>query len=110
MRNASAFVFPALYEGFGIPVIEAMACGIPVLSSTGGSAAEIAGDAAVLFDPKSDEAIASALKTFLQQPRLAKELRQKSLAPAQKFSWRLAARKYVEVAFDLVGSGPHPAT
>ncbi len=84
---ADAFVFPSLYEGFGLPVLEAMARGLPVACSDRGSLAEVTGDAALLFDPESVEAITSAMAVLLnEQPRRAR-LRLNGLARAQRFSW-----------------------
>lgn len=89
---AQAFVFPSLYEGFGFPPLEAMACGTPVITSNCSSLPEVAGDAALLVDPTSIEAIAGAIEQVLSDPSLADELRQRGLQQAARFSWPAAAR------------------
>lgn len=89
---AQAFVFPSLYEGFGFPPLEAMACSTPVITSNGSSLPEVAGDAALLVDPTSVEAIAGAIEQVLSDPSLADELRQRGLRQAAQFSWPAAAR------------------
>ncbi|MCS7064522.1 MAG: glycosyltransferase family 4 protein, partial [Methylacidiphilales bacterium] len=91
-QHAAVTVYPSLYEGFGLPVLEAMACGCPVVSSATTSIPEIAGDAAVLVDPYNPRAIAEGICRILQNPDLAATLRQKGLAQAQKFTWTACAR------------------
>lgn len=90
--GATAMVYPSLFEGFGLPPIEAMACGCPVISSGSGSLAEVVGDAARIVDPLSVESIAAALEAVAFQPGVADELRRAGLAHAAKFSWEKAAR------------------
>lgn len=89
--NAAAFVFPSLHEGFGLPVLEAMARGVPVACSDRSSLPEVAGDAALLFDPQDVDAIARALATLLGDPERAAALAQAGRARAHAFSWRRAA-------------------
>ncbi len=89
--GATAFAFPSLYEGFGLPVIEAMACGTPVLTSNLSATEEVAGGAAVLVDPLSIEEIRHGLASLLNEPSLREELTAKGLARAAEFSWRRAA-------------------
>ncbi len=94
---ATVFAFPSLYEGFGLPPLEAMACGAPVLTSKSSSLAEICGDAAYLVDPHSVEDIAAGLQALLGDEALREELRCKGLERAAGFSWRRAARETGEV-------------
>src|SRR5437763_11712172 len=86
-RAAACFVFPSLHEGFGLPVLEAMARGVPVACSNRSSLPEIAGDAAVTFDPERVEEIARALETLIVDPALAQRLREAGRQPAAQFSW-----------------------
>lgn len=95
--RCEAFVYPSIYEGFGLPVLEAMACGAPVVTSTCSSLPEVAGDAALLVDPSSVEAIASALARVLGEPELRADLRRRGLRRAAHFSWRRAAAETVDV-------------
>ncbi|HJB21667.1 MAG TPA: glycosyltransferase family 4 protein [Candidatus Fournierella merdavium] len=88
---AELFLFPTLYEGFGIPVIEAQMCGTPVLTSNCSSLPEVAGDAAVYVDPYSEESITDGLLRALGDPRLAADLRRKGLENARRFSWQKSA-------------------
>jgi glycosyltransferase involved in cell wall biosynthesis len=92
-----AFVFPSLYEGFGLPAIEAMAHGTPVASSNAGALPEVCGDAALLFDPYSVEAIAAALDRLLGDEELRARLGQAGLARAKLFDWTTSARRTVDV-------------
>lgn len=94
---AEVFAFPSLYEGFGLPIIEAMACGTPVVTSRASSPGEIAGDAALTVDPLSVDDLAVALETILTQPELVDTLRQRGLARAASMSWAEAARQTLAV-------------
>lgn len=85
--GAEAFVFPSLYEGFGLPVLEAMACGTPVVCSATTSLREVAGDAALLVDPFDVESIAEGLTQVLEDGDLRDKLCARGVARAQKFSW-----------------------
>jgi glycosyltransferase involved in cell wall biosynthesis len=96
-RLARAVAFPSFYEGFGLPVIEAMSCGVPVLTSNLSSMAELGGGAAVLVDPYSEEEIGNGLFRLLTDNSLREELRQAGLERAAQFSWARAARETCEV-------------
>ena len=86
------FVFPSLYEGFGLPVLEAMSCGAPVIGSATSSIPEVIGDAGILVDPSDPKAIAHAMDTVLRSEDLKTELREKSLQRARRFTWDATAR------------------
>jgi glycosyltransferase involved in cell wall biosynthesis len=88
---AEAFVFPSLYEGFGLPVLEAMRRGLPVACSNRSSLPEVTGDAALLFDPEDVGAIHSALRRILGEPELRDRLHSAGLARADRFTWEAAA-------------------
>jgi glycosyltransferase involved in cell wall biosynthesis len=96
-RGARAFLFPSLYEGFGIPVIEAMACGTPVLTSNTTSLPEVAGDAAVLVDPNQVESISAGIEKISYDETLRATLIAKGLERIKLFSWEKTARKVQEV-------------
>lgn len=86
-RNASLFVFPSFFEGFGLPLIEAMACGTPVVSSTAGALHEVGGDAAYFIDPHKPEEMAEAMSTLLSDKKLREEFVEKGVKRASQFSW-----------------------
>ena len=90
-RAAGVFVMPSLYEGFGLPVLEAMACGTPVICSNTSALPEIAGEAALLIDPKSPEILADALVRVLSDRGLAEDLREKGLKRSKTFDWNHSA-------------------
>lgn len=92
-RGAEAFLYPSLVEGFGMPVLEAMACGTPVLSSSRGALAEVGGDAVAWVEPEDEEAIAAGVEAILCDESLRKRLRLSGPARAAAFDWADSARK-----------------
>ena len=86
-RGALAFVYPSLWEGFGLPILEAMACGCPVLTSCGSGTEEVAGDASLLINPFKIESMASSLVVLLSEPKTRSALREKGFARARHFHW-----------------------
>ncbi len=88
---ALGFVFPSRYEGFGLPVLEAMASGVPVACSNVSSLPEVAGDAALLFDPKDVQSIAVSLRRLIEEADLRTDLRRRGLERAAGFTWKQAA-------------------
>jgi glycosyltransferase involved in cell wall biosynthesis len=96
------FVFPSLYEGFGLPPLEAMASGTPVVTSNVSSLPEVAGDAALLVDPYDPTAIADGIYKVLTDEGTRRSLRQKGVARAQQFSWEESVRRVRQI-YDQVG-------
>ena len=94
---AELFVFPSMYEGFGMPVLEAMACGVPVVTSDCSALREVGDDAAVLVNPYDANDIARGMRLLLENPNYAQMMRDKGLKRAKKFTWEHAARKTFEV-------------
>jgi glycosyltransferase involved in cell wall biosynthesis len=99
---ADALLMPSLYEGFGFPLLEAMACGTPVVCSRASSLPELAGDAALLVDPDDSEAFAAAITRLIQEPQLASTLRQRGLLHARQFTWEAAARQTSQLYHHVV--------
>ncbi|MBL8154833.1 MAG: glycosyltransferase family 4 protein [Anaerolineae bacterium] len=95
--NALCSVFPSLYEGFGLPILEAMACGTPVVTSNVSSMPEVAGDAALLVDPYDVEAIAHAVRRLIEDSNLRQSLVQSGLDRAKQFTWEKSARQLLQV-------------
>jgi glycosyltransferase involved in cell wall biosynthesis len=102
-NGADLFVFPSLYEGFGLPVLEAMACGTPVVTSNKSSLPEVAGDAAILIDPYDVDALANAMHRILSDPDLAEEMAAKGMIRAREFSWERTARETIAVYEQVLG-------
>jgi len=103
LREAEAFLFPSLYEGFGLPVIEAQSIGVPVITSNASSLPEIAGEGAVLVDPSSPSALALAMEEIVRNPEKQADIIEKATRNADRFSWARCARS---VARLLKSSSP----
>jgi len=99
--HADLFVFPSLYEGFGMPVVEAMACGAPEVTSDRTALPEVAGDAALLVNPDDDDALAGAMVGVLRDASLRESLRKKGFERAKQFTWERAARQTMAVYREL---------
>ena len=99
----TAFLFPSLYEGFGLPVAEAMSCGAPVVCSNAGSLPEITSDVAILCDPKDSSEFAHSIRSILDNPLLAEDKRQKGREMASQMTWDRAAAAYFEVLIENDG-------
>ncbi|WP_272900266.1 glycosyltransferase family 4 protein [Tolypothrix bouteillei] len=95
--GATAFIYPSLYEGFGLPLLEAMRCGTPVIASNTTSLPEVVGDAGILVDPKDEDALCQAMLDLLRDSHLVQELRQKGFARSQNFSWSKCAADTAKV-------------
>jgi glycosyltransferase involved in cell wall biosynthesis len=95
-RGATAVVFPSLFEGFGLPPLEAMACGVPVAASDHGALAEVCGNAALLFDPEDSEAMTEAMRRVTSDDALRARLRAAGPPHAAVFTWEATARRHVE--------------
>jgi glycosyltransferase involved in cell wall biosynthesis len=103
-RLAGVFVFPSLYEGFGLPPLEAMASGTPVVTSNVSSLPEVAGDAAVLVDPYDADSIAGGIEHVLTDETVRRALRRKGVARAKQFSWEESVRRVREI-YEQVATG-----
>ena len=103
-QGATVFVFPSLYEGFGLPVLEAMACGCPVVCSDTSSLPEVAGDAAVLVDPRNVEHISAQLVHVLESPLVRADMKERGRARALDFPWERTARETIDVYRRVVNS------
>ena len=102
--GAAALVYPSFYEGFGLPALEAMACGTPVITSDCSSLPEVGGDAVQYCNPNDIKSIQRAIEKVIKDPSLQEDLRKKGLARAKEFSWEKSAEEYLEV-FEIVGFG-----
>jgi len=103
-RHAEVFIYPSYYEGFGLPPLEAMRCGTPVITSNSSSLPEVVGDAALLVDPRDETAIADRILRIYQSPKLRQTLTEKSLQQSQKFSWERCAQATVDVYHQALNS------
>lgn len=102
MNGAEAFVFPSLYEGFGMPPLEAMACGTPVIVSGSASLPEVVGDCGLIVDAYSEESIADAMGKIADNEELRKQLSEKGISRAREFSWKKSAEKLYTIYERLV--------
>jgi glycosyltransferase involved in cell wall biosynthesis len=101
--SALAFLFPSLYEGFGLPPLEAMACGTPVITSNVSSLPEVVGNAAMLVDPKDVASLAHGMELLVTDTRLRSNMGERGIQQASGFSWETAARRTLQV-YDLVST------
>ena len=99
LTGAEAFVFPSVYEGFGMPPLEAMACGCPVITSNVSALPEVAGDAGLLCDPKSPEEFAAAMERVCTDKALAKSMSEKGLERAKSYTWKRAADIFMNAVY-----------
>ena len=99
-QNALGLIFPSSYEGFGLPMLEAMRCGCPVLCSDAAALPEAAGEAALYFDPHRPDQLAQTLDRFLSNPSLREDLRKKGYEHSAGFRWAATARQTLEILLD----------
>jgi glycosyltransferase involved in cell wall biosynthesis len=106
LSGADLLVFPSTYEGFGLPVLEAMAAGLPVACSDRASLPEVAAEAAAFFDPDSVEDMAQRIAQVALDPALRNELRQKGYENVKRFSWQLTAQQTLRVYQTVLAQAP----
>ena len=104
-QDAAVFVFPSLYEGFGLPLLEAMACGCPVISSNSSSIPEVVGEAGILLDPLDTLAMSKAIDRVVTDSNFSEQLRVAGIRQAKQFSWDRTARETVQLYQKVVGAG-----
>ncbi len=102
-NGAALLVMPSFYEGFGLPALEAMACGTPVVLSDRGSLPEVGGPAAVFVDPDHPEDIAAGMARVLEDPVLRERMREASLAHAARFTWEATAHRTLQIYLQVTG-------
>lgn len=105
-RNATALIFPSMFEGFGMPVLEAMACCCPVLCSNAAALPEVAGDAALYFDPQDPMQIAQTVQHFLAKPELRETLVQSGLQRSKHFSWQRFTLQIMQATYCAINGVP----
>lgn len=105
MNGAVVFVYPSVYEGFGMPPLEAMTCGTPVITSNVSSLPEVVGDAALLVDPADVTGLAAAMARMLEDQSLREDLQERGLKQARRFSWDETARRTLQVYESVHSSG-----
>jgi glycosyltransferase involved in cell wall biosynthesis len=101
--GAFAFIYPSKYEGFGLPVLEAMSCGVPVIASRESSIPEVCGEAGILVDPDHPDEITDAINTLLKDPQLHGQMRIKSLNRSKEFGWEATVGLISEKIVDFAG-------
>jgi glycosyltransferase involved in cell wall biosynthesis len=101
-REAAAFIFPSTYEGFGLPPLEAMSHGCPVVCSNGGSIPEVVGDAGVYFDPGNADELRTALERVVTTPELQADLRRRGYARLPAFSWEKCAAETAQLYREIL--------
>ncbi len=101
-NSAEIFVYPSFYEGFGMPTIEAMACGLPVITSNSSCLPEVVSDAAILFDPHDSNELTLKMELLIDNRELAETLRQKGFQRAKQFTWEEAGQKIYEIYEELL--------
>src|SRR5262249_35999417 len=99
---ADLFVFPSLFEGFGLPVLEAMACGTPAITSNVSSLPEVAGDAALMIAPDDVRALSDTIERTLHDANLRAQIRERGLQQARKFTWQEVARQTIRVYAEVL--------
>jgi len=109
-NRAALLAYPSLYEGFGLPPIEAMACGCPVVASNASALPETLGDAAILVSPTSTEALTGAMRAVLERDDLRRDLREKGLRHAATYSWEKVAQRTRAVYTEALTASPSPVT
>lgn len=101
--HAESFVFPSLYEGFGIPLLEAMACGTPIITGNGSALPEVGGDAALYINPADPEHLGMELERLVGDPGLQEQLRNKGFERVKQFTWKRAAEQTLDLYRDVLG-------